>query len=212
MWFPLVGALVGSIAGAVWAAAYTTLGSATASVTAVITLVVITGALHQDGLADCADGLGIRNDRDRRMEVMRDSSIGVFGCLALIGWAFMLVSILSQLSKLEGLAVLIAAAALARWAACVHATTTPPARPDGLGASFEVTAWQSLIAGLIALAIAIAALGPTIGIAGALASSLAAALSSAIARGAIGGRTGDTIGATVVVTELIACSTALILL
>ena len=46
---------------------------------------ILTGALHQDGLADCADGLGVRGDRERRLAVMRDSAIGVFGTLALVG-------------------------------------------------------------------------------------------------------------------------------
>lgn len=211
VWFPLVGAGVGLISGAVRAAAYSTLGATTASVLAVICLVAITGALHQDGLADCADGLGIHNDRNRRMEVMRDSTIGAYGCLALIGWALLIVSTLGQLSASEGLVVLVASGALARWAACVHATITPPARTDGLGAAFEVTALQSLVCGLVAIAIAVVALGSTIGLGCSLACGLAAGLSSVAARNAIGGRTGDTIGATVAVTEIVSCVTALIL-
>src|SRR5439155_21383041 len=59
-WFPAVGAVIGAIAGGVWIAAEPTLGAAVAGVLATIALIVVTGALHQDGLADCADGLGVR--------------------------------------------------------------------------------------------------------------------------------------------------------
>ncbi|MFY9487132.1 MAG: adenosylcobinamide-GDP ribazoletransferase [Solirubrobacterales bacterium] len=212
VWFPLVGALVGLIAGAARAAAYQTFGANTASVFAVITLVIVTGALHQDGLADCADGLGVRHDRDRRMEVMRDSAIGVFGCLALIGWALLFITILGQLNARDGFALLVAAGALARWAASVHATTTPPARTDGLGTLFDVTALQSMIGGVIAIVIAVAALGLPIGLGCSLAGGFVAGLSSVAARLAIGGRTGDTIGATVAITEIAVCAVALALL
>src|SRR2546427_671532 len=80
-WFPAVGALVGLAAGGAWVAAEPALGSAVAGVLALVVLVVLTGALHQDGLADCADGLGVRGDRARRLAVMRDPSIGAFGAL-----------------------------------------------------------------------------------------------------------------------------------
>ena len=102
-WFPLVGALVGGLAGATRYGAEPLFGATIASVLALAVLVVVTGALHQDGLADCADGLGVRGDRDRRLAVMRDPATGVFGTLALVGWALLLTAALTQLDDGEAL-------------------------------------------------------------------------------------------------------------
>lgn len=202
-WFPLVGVVVGALAGGVRAGAEPLLGGATASVLALAALVIVTGALHQDGLADCADGLGVRGDRQRRLAVMRDSQIGTFGMLALLGWGLLAFTTLAPLSDAHALVALIAAAALGRAAALVHASTIPPARSDGLGAGFAVPR-ASLAAGLATalVATALATRDLTDATAALAAAALATAAATAAARRAIGGRTGDTLGATVAVTEL----------
>src|SRR5919197_1316064 len=94
-WFPVVGALVGALAGGVRYGLDPLLGPVPASVLAAATLVVCTGALHQDGLADLADGLSARGDRARRLAVMRDPRAGTFGVLAVGLWLLALVSALS---------------------------------------------------------------------------------------------------------------------
>ncbi|MEQ8966080.1 MAG: adenosylcobinamide-GDP ribazoletransferase, partial [Azospirillaceae bacterium] len=82
--YPLVGAGIGLAAGAVLALALGVgLPPAAAAIVAVAVQIALTGGLHEDGLADLADGLGPA-DRARRLEVMRDSRIGTFGVLALI--------------------------------------------------------------------------------------------------------------------------------
>jgi adenosylcobinamide-GDP ribazoletransferase len=204
-WFPAVGAVVGALAGGVRAGADPLFGHAAASVLGLVALVAVTGALHQDGLADTADGLGVRADRERRLAVMRDPAIGAFGVLALIGWALLLLAALTPLTQPEGLVVLIATGALSRWAALIHAKAIAPARLDGLGAGFAVH-WPALaFATVCAVAAAGLAAGPGPG-AVALAAALAiAGLSAVAARRAIGGRTGDTIGATVAVVEVAVC-------
>jgi adenosylcobinamide-GDP ribazoletransferase len=200
-WFPLVGALVGVLAGATRALTADAFGPLTASVLAVLVLVVVTGALHLDGLADTADGLGARGGgAERRLAVMRDSATGAFGVLALIGWALLLTSALASLSDRDALLSLVAAGLTSRWAALVHAAAERPARRDGLGAAFQV---------------APAALGAatSLGVVGSLACgfaagfvALGAALAAAVvttlyARRLLGGRTGDTLGATVALAE-----------
>jgi adenosylcobinamide-GDP ribazoletransferase len=201
-WFPLVGAAVGALAGGVRAAAEPLLGPAPATVLALVTLTAVTGALHQDGLADCADGLGVRGDRARRLEVMRDSRIGTFGMLALLGWGLLLLTTLTPLTQADGLLALIAAGALGRAAALVHAQTTPPARREGLGAGFAVGPVPLALGTLSAVAIALLALGPARGGLAAGAAALLAAATALWARRALGGRTGDTLGATIALTEL----------
>ncbi len=208
-WFPLVGAAVGALAGGVRAAFDPLLGPTPATLLALVALVGITGALHQDGLADTADGLGVRGDRDRRLAAMRDSALGAFGVLALIAWALLMLSALAPLPVHHALAALIAAAALARWAALLHAVATPPARPEGLGATFQPSRAALATATVTALAATGLAAGPLPGLAALAAALAAAALSILTARRTLGGRTGDTLGATVALAELLVCLTLL---
>jgi adenosylcobinamide-GDP ribazoletransferase len=208
-WFPLVGALVGAVAGGVRLLCQPLLGPAPASVLAIIVLVALTGGLHQDALADAADGLGAHGDRQRRLAAMRDSAVGVFGALAIALWALLLVSVLASLSQEHAFRALIAGAAVGRWAAQLHTAATRPARTEGLGASFH-TDGTSLAAGtLLAALTALLACKPLPGL-GALGAGAAVAGGSALlARRAFGGRTGDTIGATVAVAEATVCTVLL---
>jgi adenosylcobinamide-GDP ribazoletransferase len=208
-WFPLVGAAVGAFAGAVRIGAQQLLGRTPATVLAMIALVVATGALHQDGLADTADGLGARGDRSRRLRVMRDPATGVFGALALIGWALLLLTTLASLDASHALTALVVACALARWAALVHATGTRCARSDGLGAALRVGPIAFGLASATALVLALALCGPAPGAIALVAALLVAALSATFARRTLGGHTGDTLGATVAVAEVAVCATLL---
>ncbi|HWF34740.1 MAG TPA: adenosylcobinamide-GDP ribazoletransferase [Solirubrobacteraceae bacterium] len=208
-WFPVVGAAVGALAGGVRAGLQPLLGAAPATILALAALVVVTGALHQDGLADTVDGLGVRGDRGRRLAVMRDSSIGVFGALALIGWALLFVAVLDRLSVARALEALIAAAALGRWAALVHARGAPPARAEGLGAGFTVGRTALALASIVAVGIALALCGIGPGLAAVAAAAAVAALSVMHVRVTLGGRTGDTLGATVALAEVVVCAVLL---
>jgi adenosylcobinamide-GDP ribazoletransferase len=203
-WFPLVGAAVGALAGAVRVAAEHGLGRTTATLLSILALVVVTGALHQDGLADTADGLGARGGRERRLAVMRDSSTGVFGVLALIGWALLLASALARMTSPQALVALIAACACARWAALIHAVATPPARADGLGVAFSAGTAGTAMGSVLAAAVALIAGGPVRGALAVGSAALVAAAISAYARRALGGRTGDTLGTAVALAELLA--------
>jgi adenosylcobinamide-GDP ribazoletransferase len=207
-WFPAVGALVGLGAGAVRLAAEPTLGAGVAAVLTVAVLVVATGALHQDGLADCADALGARGERERRLAVMRDSSTGAFGTLALALWALLYVAALAALPRHDAIPTLVVAAALGRWAAVVHAAASPAARPEGLGAAFVPSQVGVAIATGFGAALAIS-LDPASCVAALAAAALVAAATTAWARDAVGGHTGDTLGATVALAEVTA---ALVLL
>jgi len=204
-WFPVVGAAVGALAGGVRIACGGLVGATVASVLAMIALVLVTGALHQDGLADTADGLGARGGRARRLEVMRDSSTGVFGALALIAWTLLLVTTLASLDGERALRALIVACALARWVALVHAAATPAARADGLGAGLHVGRLALGFATVASVAVALAVGGLVPGAAAIGAGVLVAALSVSFARRALGGRTGDTLGASVAVGEVAVC-------
>jgi adenosylcobinamide-GDP ribazoletransferase len=202
-WFPVVGAFVGALAGGVRYGLDPLLGPLPASVLAAAALVICTGTLHQDGLADLADGLGVRGDRARRLAVMRDPQVGTFGVLAVGLWLLALVSALAGFDRDDALAALIVACALGRWSALVHAVLAPPARADGLGAGFGVEPASLAVASAIVVGLAIALEGPAPA-AGTLAASLliTGALTASVRR-SLGGRTGDTLGACISLVEVV---------
>lgn len=202
--FPLVGAAIGGVAGLVWLSADRLLPPLPAAVLAVLAGVVLTGALHEDGLADFADGLGARGGRQRRLEVMRDSRTGAFGALAL-GFSVLLraVCLAAAPSGLAGLGALVAAAALARAAMPAAMQVMGPARPDGLGASAGVPdASVAAAAAAVGLVAAIAGLGFAGALAAVVAGLAAAAVVVVLARRALGGFTGDVLGAVAQAVEM----------
>jgi adenosylcobinamide-GDP ribazoletransferase len=204
-WFPLVGGAVGAAAGGLFLGLAPVTGRGPAAVFALAAVVLLTGALHQDGLADTFDGLGVRGDRARRLAVMRDSTVGTFGVLALAVWGLLLVTALDQLGGAHALRTLVAAEALARLAAVLHGLGSPPARLDGLGALMPARRGPVLAAAVLAVAIALLSAGlwrggVAVGVAAAV-----ALLSVAVARRAVGGSTGDTLGATAAVAEVLVC-------
>jgi adenosylcobinamide-GDP ribazoletransferase len=207
-WFPVVGALVGALAGGVLAAAEPLVGVQLAATLAVGLLVAVTGALHVDGLADCADALGARgHGHERRLAVMRDPAVGAFGTLALLGWALLVIGSLARLGPDDGARALVCAVAVGRWSALLHAIAAPPARRDGLGAGFTVRRPALAVATLATVALALLVVAPAAALAAVLAGAIAAALVSVWARRALGGRTGDTLGATVALSEVVVCLT-----
>ena len=206
-WFPVVGAAVGAAAGGTRVGLDPVLGPGPSTVLAMIVLVAVTGALHHDGLADAADGLGVRGDLARRLAVMRDSAIGAFGMLALVGWALLLFTALEPLSSGHALRALIAAGAASRLAIVVQAFGTASARPDGLGAAFQVSGGRLAVAATETVVIVLAVAGVAAGSVSLVAGVIAAVLMTLFVRCAFGGRTGDTLGAGAVIAELVVCLT-----
>ena len=134
---PFIGAGVGLAAGLVFAIVRGVTGGPgwLAGVLAVGAAVLITRALHEDGLADTADGLGPHAlEPARRLEIMRDSRNGTFGVLALALSVLIKVACLAQFSGATGLVVLIAAHALSRSVLAYPLLAFSPIHADGLGA------------------------------------------------------------------------------
>jgi adenosylcobinamide-GDP ribazoletransferase len=164
--------------------------------------VALTGALHEDGLADVADGFGGGVARERKLEIMRDSRIGAYGATALMLSLGLRAASLAALAATPFLAVLamIAAGAISRCACLAPLVLLPPARTDGAGQSASfLTRYEARPAFLLALAFAFL---PTLGGAS-LGACLKAALLAGLlvwglcrlARKQIGGQTGDVAGA-----------------
>ena len=132
--FPLIGLLVGITGGgALWLAWHLDMQPMACAIIGLVGTVWISGALHEDGLADFVDGIGA-GDRVRRLAIMRDSRIGTFGVLALIFSVGLKVVLLAGYPA-PGLAAvtLIGAAAASRGAMSVLMFALKPARVDGLG-------------------------------------------------------------------------------
>ena len=145
MMFPVVGAAIG-LAGALFyiVAAWLGLGPALAAIACVVAMLVLTRGLHEDGLADLADGLGAHTDREGRLAIMRDSRIGVFGAMALIIVIGARVAAVAELQHaMDVLAALVVAAALSRAFMVVAMRTMPDAREDGMAAAAGRTGIRS---------------------------------------------------------------------
>lgn len=201
--FPLVGAALGLVAGSIFMAAHAVLPPWPAALLAILTLVLLTGALHEDGLADMADGLGARGGIARRLEIMRDSHIGAFGALALLFSVGLRAAALAAApSGWEGLLALVAAAALSRALVPAAMQVMAPARVDGLAAGAGVPdASTAAFAAVLGLLLTVAGLGAGAPVAAGAALAFAGALVW-LARRAFGGYTGDVLGAIQQVAEI----------
>jgi adenosylcobinamide-GDP ribazoletransferase len=194
--FPLVGALVGGLGGLVALAALAVLPPLVAALLAVAAQIAATGALHEDGLADLADGLGARGDVDRRLAVMRESSNGTFGGLALIFSVALRAAALAALAGPAAMVTaLVAAGAVSRGVIPLVMRTMPPARPDGLGAGAGTPSRATAGTALLFAGLFVLPLGALGGVAAMAAGLAAMALVGGLARRRLGGYTGDVLGA-----------------
>lgn len=207
--FPLVGALVGAACAAVlWATAHVWT-AAVAVLCSIAFGVWLTGAFHEDGLADTCDGLGGAVSRERALAIMKDSRLGSYGAVGL------LLVLALKAAALHGLATRDLAAALAtlplahaasRWAALVllfvlpyggdaeHAKAKPLAQRIDAGGLLAGALWTLAVALLAAWA------APALTLASLLAAAAAVAGVAFVMqrwlRRRLGGTTGDTLGAT----------------
>ncbi len=132
--YPVVGAMVGLAgAGVFWAAAAAGLPPTLSALFAVATTMLLTGGLHEDGLADTADGFGGGRDRARKLAIMRDSRIGSYGALALM--LSLAVRVAALAAMRHPAVAMIVSGALGRGAMVGLLLMLRPARRDGLAAS-----------------------------------------------------------------------------
>lgn len=195
---PLVGVLVGAagalvlgLAGALGLPPLAAAGLALAATFA------ITGGLHEDGLADLADGFGGGQDAARKLAIMRDSHVGSYGVGAIVFSLLLRAGALAGLVAVPGGGLaLIGAHALGRAAMLPVMRVLPPARADGLGhgAGRPSRAVTGTAVGLGALA-ALLTLGPLAGAAALILAALATALVAQLAARQVRGYTGDVLGA-----------------
>jgi len=204
--FPLVGVMVGGIGGAIYAIAHFFLPAAAAAILSIAAMAIVTGALHEDGLADTVDGFGGGKDRQGKLAIMRDSRIGTFGMVALALTLGLRVVVLTEIGgSLMVVGALVAAHALSRAAIPLAMQALTPARPDGLGAGAgQPSAAQTGIAITLALVIAAAVLPPGAALAALAGATTGTTLIVLWAQEQIGGFTGDVLGAVEQLAETLA--------
>jgi adenosylcobinamide-GDP ribazoletransferase len=208
--FPVVGILVALVGWAAFAIAVALgLPATIAALLAVAATVLVTGALHEDGLADTADGLGGGADRARKLAIMRDSRTGAYGVLALVLSIALRAAALSVLTTPRVGAALVAAHVVSRAALPVVMRGLAPARDDGLGASAGQPD-DSAVGWCLAIGIVVAllCLGFVPGLVGFVIAAIAIAAFAALARRQIGGYTGDVLGAAQQIGEIVMLLTA----
>ncbi|MCE8546779.1 adenosylcobinamide-GDP ribazoletransferase [Ruegeria pomeroyi] len=211
--FPLAGLVVGGLA---WVTGALALAAGLAPVAVaglmLVVLVMTTGAMHEDGLADTADGLWGGFTPERRLEIMKDSHIGTYGVLALILSQGLRLAALAALVAGGAFGAVVAAAVWSRALMPVLMRVLPNARGAGLSQSVGRPAPQAVVIGLgLAMGLALLLAGWTVLIP-ALLAALAVTGLAVLARAKIGGQTGDILGAAQQLAEitcLLALSAAL---
>jgi len=206
---PIAGVIIALPGSAVlFGALHASLPALLAAALAVATAVLITGALHEDGLADTFDGLGGGSTPERRLEIMKDSRIGTYGAAALTLSLLIRTIAVAAVAQRFGTGVaallMLAAAAWSRSIALAPLVLLPPARPDGLAAKVGRPTATTFA---IAIALALAITGGLLLASGVRAGAFSAALLGLIlgvgltliltrwSWRAIQGQTGDIVGA-----------------
>ncbi|OKH87242.1 hypothetical protein LF95_10405 [Thalassospira sp. TSL5-1] len=203
--WPLVGIFLAGIAiipaQAVWAL---TGNAGLAAVFALLALVGLTGALHEDGLADCADGFGGGMTRERKLAIMRDSRIGSYGVVALvIAFAARFLALEQAIEGGVFMMVMLVMAMFSRLSMPVIMLLLPPARQDGLGhGAGRPAIVPFMIAALLSILLTFLLAGPVMMLVSLLAMVLACCVVGFIARWQIGGYSGDVLGCCQIVADV----------
>jgi adenosylcobinamide-GDP ribazoletransferase len=206
-YFPLVGAALGAVVGGLFRALQP-LGEMGAGCLAIGASLLLTGAFHEDGLADTSDALGGSADREKIFVILKDSRIGTFGACALIVSLVGRVSLLARIGA-QACAALVLVGAVARTASVWQMATLPYATPEGSKSRSLMRAGpaQALVASAWTLAVTAALsaakmLDPWRCAAAIGASALVALVTGLRYRARAGGVTGDFLGATEQLCEL----------
>ncbi len=204
--FPLAGAVVGGIGAIVYWTAYSIgLSPAPAAALALAATVAATGCLHEDGLADAADGFGGGQDRASKLAIMRDSRLGTYGACALGLSLLLRWSALAAIARPAAVAVsLVAAHVAARAALPPFMRLIPAARPDGLSTDAGRPPLQAAAAAAVLGAAALwFILGPVTGIVALVVVAASSGVMAWLCLRQIDGQTGDVLGAVEQVNEIV---------
>ena len=206
-YYPLVGALIGGLAASVFWVSFLVFPFVLSIVLSTVFTILLTGAFHEDGLADSFDGIGGGLTRERALEIMKDSLIGVYGASALISALALKVIALISLSPQIVIAALMTGHCLSRLSSLLVIATSTYVRDHGTGKPvlggisfgtlcFAVLTALMMLAGFAWIETPLLALFAFIGC------SIGHALIRALFEKKLGGYTGDTLGAVQQLSEI----------
>jgi adenosylcobinamide-GDP ribazoletransferase len=210
--FPVAGILVGLIAVAVYGIAHRAgIPAWPAATLSVLATLLVTGCLHEDGLADTADGFGGGKTREQKLDIMRDSRIGTYGVCALIVTLLLRVGVLASFFSAASVGwALLASHAGARASMMAFMFLVPPARRDGLSSDAGQPPIESVGAALaLGFLVTAICLGPLRAIVAVVVLVVVVVLMAWLSRKQIGGQTGDVLGAVEQVSEIVILLVAL---
>jgi adenosylcobinamide-GDP ribazoletransferase len=202
-WFPVVGLGIGALVAGVYVGLAAILPSLLAAAVATGAGAMLTGALHEDGLADVADAFAGGATRAGRLAIMEDPRLGTYGVVALVVSLLIRVGSCAALDAWSAVTLIPAAHALSRVGVIVLMRRLPPVHPGGLGARYAAALTTSNAAAGIGIGVvAASALLGAWALAAIALCALATYYVGALARRKIGGMTGDVLGAAQQVSEL----------
>jgi adenosylcobinamide-GDP ribazoletransferase len=147
VWLPVVGLVLGAIlAGADWGLRALAVDQLVVSTLVVVLLLVLSGALHADGLMDTCDAVFGHASPEKRLEIMRDPRVGAFGVVGLVCVVALKIAAVSALPAALRVQLLVLAPTLGRWSIVLLATLFPYGRPSGLGAPLKAAATPRALA------------------------------------------------------------------
>ena len=206
-YFPLVGALIGAVGGAVFFVAHELLSLGSAVLVSVAATMALTGAFHEDGLADTFDGVGGGMIKSKALEIMRDSRLGTYGTLAVVVALLLKIALLAELPARHIPTALILGHALSRLSSVLVLIRGRYVRDEGAGKPVAqgLSAKSTWVAMITAVAVTLLTwlfVGgvPVIVAIGAM--LVAHGLLRLWVEQKIGGYTGDTLGSIQQVSEL----------
>ena len=222
VWFPVVGLLVGLVLAGIdqlmhWGYPVFTedfhhFPPLLAAVVLVVVLIVLTRALHLDGFMDSCDGLLGSFERQRRLEIMRDSRVGAFGVTGVASLLLMKLAALVSLPTACRVWVLLLFPCLSRWAMLMVMQLFPYVRRQGIGIAFlQGSGWVQAAIGLLLTVLATVAIAGPFGLVLLVGASATGWLVGAWASKLLGGVTGDVYGAVNEVTEALVLALAAVL-
>ncbi|WP_025899659.1 adenosylcobinamide-GDP ribazoletransferase [Sneathiella glossodoripedis] len=202
--FALIGIIVGGLsAGVYWLAFNVGIPPVLGAMLAVSAQIILTGALHEDAIGDVADGFGGGVDKDKKLEIMRDSRVGTYAVVTLI----LIIGIkVSAIASYPGtwftFGILLSAATCSRGLMGAAMYFMPAARADGLGASAGRPPVSAALTSLaFAIIIPVILLGPYAGSIAVFSAIAGALFIGFIAYRQIGGQTGDVLGSIQQISE-----------
>lgn len=209
VYYPIVGVITGILMALVYGICFVWAAPLPAAIMAVMAQACITGGFHLDGLSDSFDGLFSARDRDRMLEIMRDSRVGTFGVLSIFFVLLLKISVLFSLSYEEALIAILLYPAAGKAVTPILMHSRYARETQGLGSIYLSEAYTgrmvfAMVLGFLMILIGYFILGnPMAGLIATLCACTIAAFFRRYCQKVLGGMTGDTLGCGAELCEVI---------